>query len=81
MDITIKKLVDNIELLETKKFEILCKHNELEDEERYLDENIHDDYRNLYALIFDATYEDAEKLALLNGIDYLIDLVEENLKC
>ena len=82
----LKKLLENIELLQKDKYAVQVKIDELESKKIDLDESIHDAYKNLYAMIFDTTYEDAENLELNNGIDYLIymcydELYRENLKC
>ena len=80
----LKKLLEKIELLQKDKYAVQVKIDELESKKIDLDESIHDAYRNLYAMLFDATYEDAENLELIDDIDSVIYSCHdelENLKC
>jgi hypothetical protein len=84
MDWATKKLLENIELYQKDKDAVQVKIDELESKKIDLDESIHNAYRNLYAMLFDATYEEAENLELFDDIDYVIYLCHdelENLKC
>jgi hypothetical protein len=84
MDWATKKLLENIELYQKDKDAVQVKIDELESKKIDLDESIHNCYRNLYIMLFDATYEEVENLELFDDIDYVIYLCHdelENLKC